>query len=322
MLAERKSMAHTQVMPTACHTEGLADILERVLDKGVVIAGDIKIKLCDIELLTIQIRLLIASVDKAREMGLTWWWQPPQQQIAAAAITRRRAQAAAAAICRRKAPGKHYEQFRQRARASRTHLQTTTKKTERYSHGQSAKGPNQDAHRPTTPAARNGLRTSASISAASWASSAASMEKLVDLAETGQNLSQTGELKGLDPQGKLRGVYGFSIKTGIGDQGEREVKIEPFGNIRRESSGDAVVEDVREPLVDVYEEEDHVLVLAEIPGVSKKDVQLELSGDRLTIRAQRGEKRYRKEVALPQSFTQQNMHWECTNGILKIRLER
>jgi hypothetical protein len=74
-------MAQTQLLPTACHSEGLADILERVLDKGVVIAGDIKIKLCDIELLSIQIRLLVASVDKAREMGLTWWWQPPQQQV-------------------------------------------------------------------------------------------------------------------------------------------------------------------------------------------------------------------------------------------------
>jgi hypothetical protein len=73
-------MSHAQVIPTACHSEGLADILERVLDKGVVIAGDIKIKLCDIELLSIQIRLLIASVDKAREMGMTWWWQSPQQQ--------------------------------------------------------------------------------------------------------------------------------------------------------------------------------------------------------------------------------------------------
>ena len=51
----------------------LADILERVLDKGVVIAGDIKIKLVDIELLTIQIRLLICSVDKAKEMGMDWW---------------------------------------------------------------------------------------------------------------------------------------------------------------------------------------------------------------------------------------------------------
>ena len=54
-------------------SSGLADVLERVLDKGVVITGDIKIKLVDIELLTIQIRLVIASVDKAREMGMDWW---------------------------------------------------------------------------------------------------------------------------------------------------------------------------------------------------------------------------------------------------------
>ncbi|MFH1565248.1 MAG: gas vesicle protein [bacterium] len=51
----------------------LADILERVLDKGVVIAGDIQIKLADVELLTIKIRLLISSVDKAKEMGINWW---------------------------------------------------------------------------------------------------------------------------------------------------------------------------------------------------------------------------------------------------------
>jgi len=51
----------------------LADILERVLDKGIVIAGDIQINLLDIELLTIKLRLLVASVDKAREMGIDWW---------------------------------------------------------------------------------------------------------------------------------------------------------------------------------------------------------------------------------------------------------
>lgn len=51
----------------------LADVLERILDKGLVIAGDIKIKLVDIELLTIQIRLLIASVEKAKEIGMDWW---------------------------------------------------------------------------------------------------------------------------------------------------------------------------------------------------------------------------------------------------------
>ncbi|MFD0561012.1 gas vesicle protein [Kitasatospora saccharophila] len=55
----------------------LADLLERVLDKGIVIAGDIRINLLDIELLTIRIRLLIASVDRAREMGIDWWEHDP-----------------------------------------------------------------------------------------------------------------------------------------------------------------------------------------------------------------------------------------------------
>ena len=64
-------------MQHAVQSATLADILERVLDKGVVIAGDIKIKLVDVELLTIQIRLLICSVDKAKEMGIDWWtWNP------------------------------------------------------------------------------------------------------------------------------------------------------------------------------------------------------------------------------------------------------
>lgn len=56
---------------------GLADVLELVLDKGVVIAGDIKVNLLEIELLTIKLRLLIASVDKAREMGIDWWESDP-----------------------------------------------------------------------------------------------------------------------------------------------------------------------------------------------------------------------------------------------------
>ena len=58
----------------------LADILERVLDKGIVIAGDIQINLLDIELLTFKLRLLIASVDRAREMGINWWETDPSLQ--------------------------------------------------------------------------------------------------------------------------------------------------------------------------------------------------------------------------------------------------
>jgi Gas vesicle protein len=55
----------------------LADVLERVLDKGIVIAGDIQINLLDIELLTIRLRILVASADKAREMGIDWWEGDP-----------------------------------------------------------------------------------------------------------------------------------------------------------------------------------------------------------------------------------------------------
>jgi hypothetical protein len=57
--------------------DSLADVLERVLDKGIVIAGDIQINLLEIELLTIKLRLVVASVDKAKEIGIDWWESDP-----------------------------------------------------------------------------------------------------------------------------------------------------------------------------------------------------------------------------------------------------
>ena len=64
------------VNPTRTH--GLVDILDRVLDKGLVVAGDIKINLANVELLTIQIRLLVCSIDKAEQIGLNWWRTDPR----------------------------------------------------------------------------------------------------------------------------------------------------------------------------------------------------------------------------------------------------
>lgn len=64
-------------MPTATQGSTLADVLERVLDKGIVIAGDISVSVATTELLTIRIRLLISSVDKAREIGINWWENNP-----------------------------------------------------------------------------------------------------------------------------------------------------------------------------------------------------------------------------------------------------
>ncbi|KOY55131.1 gas vesicle protein [Streptomyces sp. XY332] len=71
------SFASRAPVPYGQSSSSLADILERVLDKGIVIAGDIRINLLDIELLTIKLRILIASVDKAKEMGIDWWEHDP-----------------------------------------------------------------------------------------------------------------------------------------------------------------------------------------------------------------------------------------------------
>lgn len=71
-------------LPGGPQPANLADILERVLDKGIVIAGDIRVNLLDIELLTIKIRLLVVSVDKAQEMGIDWWTTDPMLSSQAA----------------------------------------------------------------------------------------------------------------------------------------------------------------------------------------------------------------------------------------------
>lgn len=71
MAVVRNSPAHQT------NSTNVADLLERILDKGVVIAGDIKVSLLDIELLTVQIRLVVCSIDKAKEMGMDWWANSP-----------------------------------------------------------------------------------------------------------------------------------------------------------------------------------------------------------------------------------------------------
>lgn len=86
MSLQRAQLTHST------NSTSVADLLERVLDKGIVIAGDIRIKLVDIELLTIQLRLVICSVDKAREMGIDWWsdnamFKGLSKQAPAAALT-------------------------------------------------------------------------------------------------------------------------------------------------------------------------------------------------------------------------------------------
>ncbi len=142
------------------------------------------------------------------------------------------------------------------------------------------------------------------------------IEKLGELAEKGEQLSRAGQFQWKGTEKDAKGVYGFSVKVGLGGE---EVKIEPFGNIRRdEKSGEAVVQEIREPVVDVFEEKDHTLVVAEMPGIGEKDIRLEVKEDLLTIYAERGNLKYRKEVLLPRSYCKEKMLVSCNNGILEI----
>jgi HSP20 family protein len=149
------------------------------------------------------------------------------------------------------------------------------------------------------------------------------LDKLGELAEKGKDLQELKEFGG-DGNGP-KGVYGFTIRTNIGDKGDRDggVKVEPFGNVRKDDkTGRATVHEVTEPPVDVFDEAEHVLVVVEMPGIGEEDVRVELNHDILTISAEKGAKKYRKEVLLPSSFEPAAMAHSCRNGVLEIKLTR
>lgn len=142
------------------------------------------------------------------------------------------------------------------------------------------------------------------------------VQRLGDLAEKGEQLSRTGEIRFEGGDKDLKGVFGFSVRAGLGGEG---VKVERFGNIRKdETSGQPIVEEIREPVVDVFDEGDHIRVIAEMPGISVEDIQLDLKDDVLTIYAERGKKKYRKEVLLPRSCPEEKIGVSCNNGIVEI----
>lgn len=149
------------------------------------------------------------------------------------------------------------------------------------------------------------------------------IDQLGELAEkaerAGGEATKTGEFA-VGPEKAIRGVYGISIKTGLGEKGP---KVEPFGNIRKDKeSGRVVVREIREPMTDIFDEPDHVLVVAEVPGVMQDDVRLELHDDVLALAAERGTEKYAKEILLPQGFTSDKMSYTCRNGVLEVRFDK
>jgi HSP20 family protein len=146
---------------------------------------------------------------------------------------------------------------------------------------------------------------------------------LSELAEKGQDLQKSG---GFTTRDGREGAFhcGLSIRTldSASPGGAREVRVEPFGNFTRDDeTGETLVHEWREPITDVMDEEGFVQVVMEMPGVELGDVHTELSGDILSVRAERGGKRYRKEVLLPggREFDSAGMAVSCNSGVVEIR---
>lgn len=125
-------------------------------------------------------------------------------------------------------------------------------------------------------------------------------------------VTRTGEISG---QGKMKGVYGFSVKLGLGGK----PVVERFGNVRSTERG-AEVSEVREPLVDVFNERDHILVIVEIPGVTESEIELELKDDILCLNTIGSDRKYSKEILLPALVNPDGYEQSYQNGILKVRL--
>lgn len=148
------------------------------------------------------------------------------------------------------------------------------------------------------------------------------IEKLIDLAadlkEAGGEIKKEGEIDLSHLKEGMKGIFGFSIKTAVGGKSV----VEPFGNIRKTPEGTVEVKEEREPLTDVFDEKDEILVISEIPGVDEEGVSLTLKGDMLEIFAAGKNRIYRKEVLLPVEVKQENLSYSYKNGILEVRIKK
>lgn len=152
------------------------------------------------------------------------------------------------------------------------------------------------------------------------------LDLLSEMVETGEEISsQSGmeqeihrtaefKVKGLGDQ--ARGVYGLTVRTGIGGI----PRVERFGNIRATEEGPVVAE-VREPLVDVFDEESEIVIVAELAGVGEGEIQIQVHDDVLSLETT-GERKYAKEILLTAPVNATTLQEAYKNGILEIRLAK
>jgi HSP20 family protein len=147
------------------------------------------------------------------------------------------------------------------------------------------------------------------------------IENLVDLAaklkEAGGEINKEGEIDLSNLKEGMKGVFGFSVKTAVGG---RPV-VESFGNVKKTPAGPKVEEE-REPITDVFDEDEEIRIYAEMPGVNQEDIKLDLKEDILDISAQTGDRKYHKEILLPAKVQAETLVSSYNNGILEIRVKK
>jgi HSP20 family protein len=141
---------------------------------------------------------------------------------------------------------------------------------------------------------------------------------LSKLAETGEELKERdGEFRVKGLGDNARGVYGFSIRSGVGGG---KPHVQPFGNMRTSDAG-LVVDEVREPLVDIFDEDSEVVITAELPGVLEGEIEISVEGDVVTIET-KGERYYAKEIQMPEAVSAKSLRQSYNNGVLEVRVKK
>ena len=149
------------------------------------------------------------------------------------------------------------------------------------------------------------------------------LEKFVDLAErvekAGGEIRREGEIRGGTKEKPIRGIYGFSIGTGLGKGAKPQVQT--FGNIKKTTKG-PIFEKTRGPIVDVFDEKDYIIIVAELPGVAEESIKLNLKGDILILEAGDEKRKYAKEILLPAKVDFASREVKFKNGILELKFKK
>ncbi len=146
--------------------------------------------------------------------------------------------------------------------------------------------------------------------------------KFIDLVEeveeAGGEIKKTGEIKGKEG---VKGIYGFSIRTGTGER----PKVQTFGNIKtvkEKTKPEFKITETREPIVDVFDEKDRILIVVEMPGINEKEIKTTLKGDILILEAGEEKRKYYKEILLSSKVDAETEERTYKNGILEIKLKK